>query len=204
MNLKNISIKTQHPSLLDLIYEYIRPETTLEKTIVTQELWMEGAFWGSPRPGHPEGKVLYHIGEVLQNIDRITTDPVIRQKLRLIAIVHDTFKYKEEQTRPRIDWSKHHAVFARHFTANFIKDEQLLAIIELHDEAYYAWCIWSYKKDQVKSMARLQCLFNRIGAAYLQLFYLFFKCDTFTGDKIRQPIYWFENIVADITVANLK
>jgi len=35
---------------------------------------------------------------------------------------------------------------------------------------------------------------------YWQLFYLFFKCDTSTGDKNPAPLTWFETTMEDIEV----
>ena len=36
--------------------------------------WREGAAWGDPRPGHPEGSVQAHIEDVLANVDRVAVD----------------------------------------------------------------------------------------------------------------------------------
>jgi hypothetical protein len=47
----------------------IAPETELETRIVSDPEWQEGAAWGQPRPGHPEGVVGAHIEEVLRNVD---------------------------------------------------------------------------------------------------------------------------------------
>jgi len=96
------------------IESLLKPETDLEKALVSAPQFREGLLWGKPRYGHPEGKVLYHIKEVFANIEKISTDPIIRSQLRLIALVHDTFKYAEDKVRGKDrDWSKHHAVIAR-------------------------------------------------------------------------------------------
>lgn len=190
-----------HPKSLDLIQHYVRPESKLERLIIQDESWMKGAFWGVPRPGHPEGRVIYHIREVLDNVDRLVCKESTRAHLRLITIIHDTFKYLEETVRPRTDWSKHHAAYARNFAAKYIKEEFLLDIIELHDEAYYAWRHQLNGKQRT-SEAQMNRLFNRLGEEHMQLFYLFFKCDTQTGDKTQDPIHWFESNVNAIEVAN--
>lgn len=174
---------------------YIRPESALEQQIVQAKQWKEGAFWGEPRPGHPEGKIIYHIHEVLQNVDLATQDRKMRQQLRLITIIHDTFKHQEEQTRPRTDWSKHHAIYALNFAKHYITDQAVLDVIELHDEAYYAWCAHCAGYEQ-KSQKLLQKIRSRLGNN-LQLYYLFFKCDTQTGDKYQSPVAWFEEIMKD-------
>jgi hypothetical protein len=38
----------------------------------------------------------------------------------------------------------------------------------------------------------------------LQLFYLFFKCDTLTGDKTLAPLTWFEEHVTGIELVSLE
>lgn len=193
----------QHGSLLDFVMHTIQPESELEKSIIQDEDWLKGAVWGDPRPGHPEGKVLYHIQDVLFNVEQTNVKTRLRRDLRLITIIHDTFKHKEEKRRPRLDWNKHHAVYARKFAEKFIAESYLLDIIEFHDEAYYAWCDLYRKGKKQEGTARLKRVFDRIGEEHKQLFYLFFKCDTSTGDKTQAPIKWFEKFVKDIEVIEL-
>jgi len=38
----------------------------------------------------------------------------------------------------------------------------------------------------------------------MQLFYLFFKCDTLTGDKTLAPLTWFEEHVTGIDLVYLE
>ena len=187
----------RHPQALDMVFDFIKPETNLEKTLIQQDAWLEGAFWGEPRPGHPEGKVIFHIKEVLKNVDKATQNPLLRQQLRLVTIVHDNFKHLEETVRPRQDWSKHHAVYAMKFAQNFIEQQHILDVIELHDEAYYAWHL-SRQQEAHRAHLRLNQLFDRLGSEHKQLFYLFFKCDTFTGDKTLASVNWFEETVKGI------
>lgn len=181
-----------HPDANAFILDIIKPETELELSLINHNSWMEGAFWGEPRKGHPEGKVIFHVREVLDNVEKITADKKLRSDLRLVSIIHDNFKHLEEQTRPRQDWAKHHAVFAYKFAENFPIHKEVLKVIELHDEAYYAWR--KYKKNELdKAEQRLNVLTEKIGTKHLQLFYLFFKCDTFTGDKNIESVHWFEH-----------
>jgi hypothetical protein len=176
----------------------ITPETTQERAIIQHPEWQEGAMWGKPRYGHPEGKILYHIEEVLQNVEAIQPEAVTRQALRFITLTHDNFKHKEHRGFPR-DWSRHHAILARHFSEQFTDNQAILDVIELHDEAYY---IWKMKYRIIRKSAvqqRLDKLLLRLGNN-LQLFYLFFKCDTQTGDKNQKSIEWFEATVKDIDI----
>jgi hypothetical protein len=175
----------------DIINQLIQPENVLEQLILQDKTFQEGVMWGKPRRGHPEGKVLYHIREVLDNVEKVVEDDLMRQRLRLITILHDTFKFQEDTSFPR-DWNKHHALIARNFAEHFINDAPILDIIELHDEAYYCWRLENqYFRPEI-AKKRVQNLLNRIGQKNMQLYYLFFKCDTQTGDKTQDPVKWFE------------
>ena len=184
----------------DLIIDLVQPETNLEKAILQDKIFQKGALWGKPRRGHPEGKVIYHIREVLDNVEKVVEDDVMRRQLRLITIIHDTFKFQEDTSSPR-DWDKHHALIARNFAERFIDDDEILDIIELHDEAYYCWR-WEnkYSKPEI-AKRRKQNLLDRIGKENMQLYYMFFKCDTQTGDKTQEPVAWFEKTF-DVKVVN--
>lgn len=192
----------RHPDVSDMVLDILKPETALENLIIQNEDWLEGAFWGAPRPGHPEGKVIFHIREVLDNVNKITNNPQLREELRLVSIIHDNFKHLEETVRPRQDWTQHHAVYAMKFAKDFIDRQHILNVIELHDEAYYAWHLNRKQPETNRAIHRLNALFEKLGD-YKQLFYLFFKCDTFTGDKTKKPVHWFEETVSDITFAAL-
>lgn len=184
------------------IESLLKPETDLEKALISAPMFREGLLWGKPRYGHPEGKVLYHIQEVFSNIEKIPTDSFTRSQLRLIALVHDTFKYAEDKARGKNrDWSKHHAVIARKFMAEYTNDKALLDVIELHDEAYYCWRLKMLYNKVEEGNARLEKFKAKIGKN-IQLYYLFFKCDTKTGDKTQSPLYWFETNISDIEIVN--
>lgn len=192
---KILQLPSVEAEVEQLIMKGVQPETDLERRIVRDYRWREGALWGEPRPGHPEGQVIYHIHEVLKNVDEACADPVMRQQLRLVTILHDTFKHLEEKKRPRTDWKKHHAVLAQRFALEYVEDKAVLDIIKLHDDAYYAWCATQagYERQAKALMTRL---LERMGE-HLQLYYLFFKCDTQTGDKFQQPITWLEQYLGD-------
>ena len=81
---------------------------------------------------------MHHIADVLANVERQATSPEERRALRLIALIHDTFKYRVDQSRPKTG-PNHHAAIARAFAERYIDDPALLDIIELHDEAYNSW-----------------------------------------------------------------
>ena len=185
------------------IIDILKPETELELSIIHHPEFTDGLLWGEPRYGHPEGKVLYHIPEIYDNLDRISPPLSIteREQLRLITLLHDTFKYIEDKSFPR-DWSRHHGILARLFAENYISDPLILDIIELHDEAYYSWRMEILEDEPEEASARIDILFDRLGSG-LQLFYLFFKCDTATGDKTPAPVKWFEKKIKNMSGVTL-
>lgn len=178
--------------------EMFQPETVLEQTLLQDPDFRKGLGWGMPRFGHPEGAVYKHIREVLDNVDRLDVNSEEREKLRLITFVHDTFKNLEDKSYPR-DWSKHHGVYARRFIEKYTDDPVVLKIVELHDEAYYAWRHKHLYHQHREGLERLQNLLDTMGDD-IQLYYLFFKVDTQTGDKNQAPLKWFEMVVENIEV----
>ncbi len=168
----------------------IRPISDLEVSLLKLSEFRYGMLWGEPRFGHPEGKVAYHVREVLDNVEQVTMPPSDLEKLRLIALVHDTFKYEEIRTIAQGN-RIHHGTIARDFIKDFTDDAELLTVIELHDEAYYCWRTIHFHNEKVAGYKRLDLLLERV-EKFLPLYYAFFKCDTRTGDKIQTPVKWFE------------
>ena len=168
-----------------VIEDTIKPETELEKEIIKDVEFVNGALWGKPRHGHPEGLVIYHVGEVLKNIDMYSKSPDDRIKLRFIALIHDTFKYKVNRDKPK-HGENHHAMIARRFAEKYTTDTDLLDIIELHDEAYNAW-----RKNNTE---RAKNLITRLGNS-IDLYLAFYRCDNETGDKTSDNFKWFESLV---------
>lgn len=174
------------------ILHLLQPETDFERRLIVQPAMLEGLAWGEPRYGHPEGKVVYHVVDIFENIRRLS--PALsedaRRQMRLIALLHDSFKYVESKQIPR-DWTRHHGILARQFAENFIQEKAILDIIELHDEAYYCWRLAVLEDEMHQADARFQWLLDRCGYCF-QMYYNFFRCDTATGDKTQAPVKWFE------------
>ncbi|NJB87255.1 hypothetical protein GGR26_003035 [Lewinella marina] len=180
----------------------LQPETPLEARFLEDEEFRRGLLWGLPRYGHPEGTIWRHIIEVNENIDALPVDAATRRKLRTVCWVHDTFKHVEDRGNPR-DWSKHHSVYAREFLSRYVNDPLLLNVVELHDEAYYCWRLAHLFSNYAECERRMRRLRERVGE-YWQLYYLFFKCDTCTGDKNPAPLIWFEEHMEDIEVVEFE
>jgi HD domain-containing protein len=139
-------------------------ETDLEQQICADPTWQQGAMWGEPRPGHSEGKVIYHIAEVLANVDRLARTDEERSALRLIALIHDNFKYRVDTTKPRVG-NNHHAMLARQFAERYLDDPDILDIIELHDEAFNAWRLGTSKDRWNEAEVRANRLIARLGSS---------------------------------------
>src|SRR5690606_35279009 len=120
-------------------------------------------------------------------------------QLRTIAYSHDTFKYLEEKIGKGPDRSNHHSMLARKFMEGYSVDPKVLDVIEYHDEAYYCWRHQHLYNRKEEGLARMNDMLNKLNGN-IQLFYLFFVCDTKTGDKIQAPVHWFENTVDRINV----
>ena len=183
------------------IVELLQPETNLENELIEDVEFRKGLFWGKPRFGHPEGMVVYHIKDVLENIDQLPIEDEVREQLRLIAYAHDTFKYLEEKIGKGPDRSNHHSVLARNFMEEYIDDDDVLDVIEYHDEAYYCRRLQHLYNRKEEGIARMNQMLTKLNGN-LQLFYLFFVCDTKTGDKIQAPLQWFEDTVGNIDVVD--
>lgn len=179
--------------------QLLKPESALETALLATPEFQQGLSWGLPRFGHPEGAVVLHVREVLANIDRLPgLSAADRTALRLIAYAHDTFKYAEDRSRPR-NGNKRHGLMARQFMETYTGEKTVLDIIESHDDAYYLW-LSAGRNPQGVSFSHLQ---ERVGYC-MQLYYLFFKCDTQTGDKIQAPLRWFEREIPDIQPVVIK
>lgn len=170
-------------------------ETELERQIAADPAWQTGVVWGKPRYGHMEGQIQYHIADVLKNIDQQCPPPQERTILRLIALVHDTFKYRVDESRPKMG-TNHHAYIARKFAEHYIHDESILNLIELHDEAYNSWRLGAYKGKWQHAEERVNHLLRRLGPS-LPLYVRFFHADSKTESKDQRPVHWFEQILQE-------
>ena len=176
----------------------LRPETDMEWFLLGDGEFVDGLSWGIPRYGHPEGKIYLHIGEVLANIDLLGLAQDDRRDLRLIALLHDTFKYRERKGVTKSRNGSHHGYLARVYAEmRFGELGHLLDLIEWHDEAYFAWRKVFLQGETEEGLHRLERLKEMMGER-LELYYHFFWCDTRTGDKNPAPLIWFEQKMADI------
>jgi HD domain len=168
-------------------------ETALEEKICADNEWQQGVSWGEPRPGHSEGQVMYHIAEMLENVDRLARGDEERRALRLIALIHDTFKYRVDFSKPRVG-NNHHAVIARKFAERYIEDPAILEIIELHDEAFNSWRLGAFRGRWDEAEARASRLVAWLGS-FLLLYVQFYGADNQTNSKEQDSLAWFEGLL---------
>lgn len=177
------------------IKKIIQPENGIEEAICADADFIAGAAYGKPRNGHPEGAVIYHIKEVLENIDKFYNDDEDRADLRLIAIVHDTFKNKVNQNLPK-QGDNHHGSIARKFSEKFFDNDRLLTVIALHDDAYNAWSAGGRHGDWYKAKRRAEMLIKTLEMGdCLDLYVKFYRCDNATGDKSQDNYEWFNDLI---------
>jgi hypothetical protein len=173
----------------------IAAETDLESRVIADPAWQEGAEWGDPRPGHPEGAVRAHIEEVLASVNEVAIDRTDREKLRFVALIHDTFKYRVDNSQPR-EGENHHAMLARRFAERYTDDPELLQVIELHDEAFNAWVKGERGGNWDAAEARARRLIERLGPS-TRFYVRFYDADNRTGTKDQAPLEWFKRLSDD-------
>jgi len=166
-------------------------ETDVERAIAADPEWRRGVEWGSPRRGHPEGAVKAHVGDVLANVDREATSPEERRRLRLAALVHDSFKFRAPEGSARVGSPGHHGSHAAEFLARFVDDEELVEVVRWHDEAFAAWM--GLRRDRSRAEGRARALVRRLGPA-LPLYLRFFRADNATEGKSPASVQWFESV----------
>jgi len=181
--------------MTDIIKSAIQPENGIESAIIGNADFIAGCSHGKPRSGHPEGQVIYHIKEVLENIDKWYIDDSDYNNLRLIAILHDTFKYKVDQTKPKVG-ENHHGWIARKFAEKFPIDSDILSIIQHHDEAYNAWQKGGRHGNWYEAERRANQLIQKLrDENCLDLYVKFLRCDGESGDKDSGTYEWFVNLI---------
>lgn len=179
----------------DPVIHLLQPENQLEIDLLHSPECRSGFHWGKPRPGHPEGLVLLHIREVLDNIDEQELTLKDRHDLRIVAIAHDTFKIEQEQLS-HDGITVHHGHLAAHFLSHWDVSSRVKDIVYWHDEAYYCWKMarLGMEKD---ALNRLNRLYDRLKDNW-SFFEAFFNADTLTGDKDPAPLDWLKDCLPKV------
>jgi hypothetical protein len=171
-------------------------ENDVERRIAADPSWQEGVEWGSPRRGHPEGAVKHHIADVLANVDEEATDAEERRRLRLAALVHDSFKYRAAEGTAPVGSPGHHGSHAARFLERFVDDRDLVELVRWHDEAFAPWFGLNRRGDRARAERRVRELAQRLGPS-LELYVKFFRADNGTRGKSRDAVAWFERVLGN-------
>jgi hypothetical protein len=162
--------------------------------IVADPRYQTNLDWGERRSGHPEGTVRAHIAEIERNLNALRSNLSEPDywKLKVLVHTHDSFKPDAKQGAP-ITHPRSHASLARAFLAEFCNDEDLLAMVQYHDEPY---ALWRHAKAKGScNRQRLIALLGRIKD--WNLFLAFCIIDGCTEGKSREPLCWLLEQVAD-------
>ena len=159
----------------------------VEKILVDPR-YLKNVEYGKPRPGHPEGKVKFHIAELEANLEKLAAHISEEQfwKLKFLIHVHDTFK-ADAVPDSAIESPQSHASLARKFASEFTEEADLLAMIQFHDVNFALWkqfaATGSYNVER----------FSKLLDAIMDwdLFLLFLILDGCTQGKDPDKIRWF-------------
>ncbi len=149
--------------------------------------------YGEPRPGHPEGKVKFHIADLEANLETLRTKGISQEnywKLMFLIHIHDSFKAEAKKDVPVLD-PRNHATLAKEFAKQFTNDADLLNMIQFHDENYKLW--QEYLQNGSFNPERFQNLLDTI--ENWDLFLMFIIIDGCVKGKDYSKLTWFINEV---------
>ena len=161
--------------------------------VTSDPRYLKNIEYGKPRPGHPEGKVKYHIAELEENLEALKPHGISEEqywKLKFLIHIHDSFK-REATPDVRILDPKSHASLAREYASQFTDDLDLLNMLQFHDENFALW------KQQHAAGAYDVQRFNKLLETILDwdLFLMFIIIDGSTKGKEQSKLVWFINEV---------
>lgn len=155
--------------------------------VVSDPRYLANLDWGEVREGHSEGTVRAHISEIEPNLERLR--PKLRDedywKLKLLIHTHDSFKAEAQPGVPISD-PRSHASLARAFLAIHCGDDDLLTMVQYHDEPFALYrqveAKGKYNQDRFEALLKAVLDWN--------LFLAFNIIDGCTGSKSRDPLHW--------------
>jgi hypothetical protein len=159
--------------------EWFVPENDLERRLSEDPDLQRGWAWGSPRKGHPEGAVGRHVAAML---DAIAPDDPLRQDLRLLTLLHDTFKVDAREGLPYSP-DTDHAQMARRFAEHHGCSKRIADTLALHDAPYW---VWHRRGGDVELLERVLSL-----APDRELLTRFVELDASTLGKNPAFVEWF-------------
>ena len=177
--------------------------------VMTDSRYQNNVNFGEPRSGHPEGKVKNHIADLEANLAKLSyriNNEETYWKLKFLIHVHDTFKANAMSGVQAIDPQSHESL-ARAFASEFINDDDMLNIIQFHDENYFLWK--QFKSSGQYDVQHLEFLLDKIRD--WDLYLIFTIIDGYTKGKDIEKLPWFirevkkhKSITIDETWTNLE
>ncbi len=177
--------------------------------VMTDSRYQNNVNFGEPRSGHPEGKVKNHIADLEANLAKLSyriNNEETYWKLKFLIHVHDTFKADAMSGVQAIDPQSHESL-ARAFASEFINDDDMLNIIQFHDENYFLWK--QFKNSGQYDVQHLEFLLDKIRD--WDLYLIFTIIDGYTKGKDIEKLPWFirevkkhKSITIDETWTNLE
>jgi hypothetical protein len=160
---------------------------TIFLRIIADPRYLANLDWGESRPGHPEGTVRAHIAELEQNLELLQPKLIGEEadKLKILIHTHDSFK-AEAHKGVAILHPISHASLARTFLAEFCDDDELLNIVQYHDEPYALYRQFESKGSY--NAERFSALISVI--PNWDLFLAFNIIDGCTVGKSRDSLRW--------------
>jgi hypothetical protein len=156
--------------------------------VIADPRYLHRIEYGQPRPGHPEGKIKYHIAELEANLEKLAPRISENQywKLKFLIHVHDTFK-ADAVPDSLIESPYSHASLAMAFASEFTNDADLLAMIQFHDLNFALWK--QFAARGAYDIERFSRLLDTI--MDWDLFLLFLIIDGSTRGKDPDKVRWF-------------
>ncbi len=167
-------------------------KSILEK-VKADPLYQKNIEYGEPRPGHPEGKLKFHIADLESNLERLREKGISDEeywKSKFMIHVHDICKPEAQENTPTLH-PCNHATLAKEYAREFTNDTDLLNMIQYHDENYELWK--EYLQTSRYNSGRFQNLLETI--ENWDLFLMFIIIDGCTKGKDYAKLGWFINEV---------
>ncbi len=164
------------------------------KEIIADPRYQKNIEFGEPRPGHPEGKVKFHIADLEKNLELLSRHGISDSeywKLKFLIHIHDTFKAEAERDVPILH-THSHATLAKEYARQYTDDPDLLNILQFHDKNYSMWL--EYLRNGSYDVGDFQDLLDSIRD--WDLFLMFTIIDGRTKGKDISKLVWFINEVS--------
>jgi hypothetical protein len=164
----------------------------LTRRVMADERYKQNIEFEYHRPleGHPEGKVKHHIADLEANLERLKSLLPREEhywKLKFLIHVHDTFKAQEIREQVPAEHPGSHESLARAFAGEFTDEEDILNILQYHDENYTLWK--QFKRHGQYEQKHFEALLNTI--LDWDLFLAFTLIDGHTAGKDIDKLAWF-------------